>query len=104
MDRINISELDDLVKIYFGQDHDLIIKGTEIEPKIDAYIAASHKGQMHALLADIDLFIAESDDVEKDFDERYEYDFGPELWGTTASEFLSLVRDKVCLALSDEGD
>ncbi|AUX71572.1 contact-dependent growth inhibition system immunity protein [Erwinia pyrifoliae] len=101
MEKINISELDDLVKIYFGQDHDLIVNGIEIEPKIEAYIAASHKGQKHALIADIDLFLEECDDLEKDFDARYEYDFGPELWGTTADAFLSLVREKVSKALQD---
>lgn len=102
MDKINISALDDLIGIYFGQDYDLFDDSDEIEPKIEAYIAASHKGMKHALIADIDLFLEECDDVEKDFDKRYEYDFSPELWGTTASAFLALVRDKVSQALQKE--
>ena len=97
---ISISELDDLIKIYFGQDHDLIVAGNEIFPKINAYIASTHKGQKYALIDDIDLFLSECDDLEKDFEQRYEYDFGPELWGTTATEFLALVREKVSGALA----
>ncbi|WP_017347387.1 contact-dependent growth inhibition system immunity protein [Pantoea sp. A4] len=100
MKAISISELDDLIKIYFGQDHDLIVAGTDIIPKIDAYIASTHKGQKHALIDDIDLFRSECDDLEKDFEQRYEYDFGPELWGTTATAFLTLVREKVSCALA----
>ena len=102
MDRINISELDGLIQIYFGQDYDIFDDSDEIEPKIDIYIASSHKGMKYALIADIDLFLEECDDLEKDFHERYQHDFEPALWGTTPAEFLQLVRDKVSQALRDE--
>ncbi|MGE1561343.1 contact-dependent growth inhibition system immunity protein [Pantoea septica] len=102
MDKINISELDDLIVIYFGQDHDLIVDGTDIEEKIDAYIEASHKGMRHALIADIDLFLDECDNLDKDFKERYDSSFAPELWGTTPAAFLALVRSKITQSLQTE--
>lgn len=100
MDRINIGALDDLIVIYFGQDHDLIVDSVDIGEKIDAYIEASHKGMRHALIDDIDLFLAECDNLDKDFAERYDSGFAPELWGTTPAAFLKLVRNKVSLSLS----
>jgi len=103
MDKINISELDNLIYIYFGQDHDLILDTVEIEPKIDVYIASSHKGMKHALIADIDLFLNESDDPDKDFAMHYGTRFVPAFWGTTATIFLQLIRERVSAAiLQDE--
>jgi len=100
MDRINISELDNFIGIWFGQDYDLFEPGDEIEPKIEAYIREAHKGNLHAMLADIELFLAECDDVESDFRDRYKREFVPANWDTTAGAFLSLVHKKVSAALT----
>lgn len=102
MDRINISALDDLIGIYFGQDYDLFDDSDDIEPKIDAFLAASHKGMRHAVIDDIDLFISECDDLDKDFRNHYKRTFVPELWGTTPAAFLQLVRDRVSQSLQTE--
>lgn len=92
MDRINISALDDLMAIYFGQDYDLFDDSEEIEPKIDAFLAASHKGLQLAVIDDIDLFLKECDDLEADFRANYRDTFVPENWGTTPAKFLDLVN------------
>lgn len=99
MDRINISALDDLIAIYFGQDYELFDDSEEIEPKIDAFLAASHKGLQHAVIDDIDLFLRECDDIEADFKAHYQGCFVPEYWGTTPAEFLQLLRNHISRSL-----
>lgn len=99
MEKINIGELDRLITAYFGQDCYMIDDSGRIEPLIDVYISESPKGMRHALLADIDLFLAECDNLDKDFAERYDSSFAPELWGTTSAVFLELVKDKVIQSL-----
>lgn len=96
------SELNNLVIIYFGQDYDLIDDSDEIEPKIDAYIAASHKGMKYLLLEDIDSFLQLGDSLDSTFQDYYSFHFAPERWGTTAKDFLLLVKKKVSQALEDE--
>ncbi|ORM71123.1 contact-dependent growth inhibition system immunity protein [Pantoea rwandensis] len=103
MDRINISALDDLIVIYFGQDYDLFDDSEEIEPKIDAFLAASHKGLQHAVIDDIDLFLLECDDLEADFRAHYRGTFVPENWGTTPAKFLDLVKARIRLHLQVSG-
>ena len=103
MDRINISALDDLIAIYFGQDYDLFDDSEDIEPKIDAFLAASHKGMQHAVIDDIDLFLKECDDLEGDFRAHYRGTFVPENWGTTPVEFLELVKERIRLHLQVSG-
>lgn len=45
------------------------------------------------LVEEVDDFISAYDDgVEEEFKRRYEFDFSPELWDTTAREFLITVR------------
>ncbi|MDF7651229.1 contact-dependent growth inhibition system immunity protein [Erwiniaceae bacterium L1_54_3] len=99
MDRINISALDDLIAIYFGQDDDLFDDSEDIEPKIDAFIAGSHKGLQHAVIDDIDLFLKECDELESDFRKHYRDTFVPENWGTTPGAFLDRVKARIQLAL-----
>ncbi|WP_415174982.1 hypothetical protein [Pantoea sp.] len=70
----------------------------KFKPKIDAFLAVSHKGMRYAVIDDIDLFINECDDLKKDF----RHTFVPEPWGTTPAEFLQLIRDKASRALKDE--
>lgn len=101
-EKYSSSELNNLVIIYFGQDYDLIDDSDEIEPKIDAYIAASHKGMKHVLLEDIDSFLALGDALDSTFQDYYGFHFAPELWGTTPRDFLLLVKKKVSQALQKE--
>lgn len=103
MDRINISALDDLIFIYFGQDYDLFDDSEDIEPKIEAFLAASHKGMQHAVIDDIDLFLQECDDLETDFRAYYRSSFVPENWGTTPAKFLDLVKCQIRQHLQDSG-
>jgi hypothetical protein len=100
MEKINIAELDRLITAYFGQDCYMIDDSGKIEPLIDAYIAESPKGMRHALIADIDLLFAESENLDDDFKERYESRFSAELWGTTPTAFLKLIRDKISQSIS----
>lgn len=95
MDRINISALDDLIFIYFGQDYDLFDDSEDIQPKIDAFLAASHKGMQHAVIDDIDLFLQECDDLETDFRAHYRSAFVHENWGTTPAKFLDVVKCQI---------
>ena len=94
MEKINIAELDRLITAYFGQDCYMIDDSGKIEPLIDVYITESPKGMRHALIADIDLFFAASDNPDENFQKRYESSFATELWGTTPTAFLKLVREK----------
>ena len=102
LEKINLNELNCFITFYFGQDYDLIDDSDEIEPKIDAFIADTHYALRHGLIDDIDLFLAECDDLEKDFHDRYQHDFDPALWNTTPADFLKLVRDKVRQSLQDQ--
>ncbi|MBP2200340.1 hypothetical protein HA50_20985 [Pantoea cypripedii] len=94
MDKININELDSMIYVYFGPNYTDFEPGHEIEPKIEAWLSWAGKGNKYALVDDIDLFLSECEDVEEDFAERYKGAFVPKLWGTTALEFLQLVRDR----------
>ena len=94
MKRLNLNELGCFITVYFGQDYDLIDDSDEIEPKIDAFLRDTPDGSKHGLIADIDLLTEESTDLEQAFRERFRDEFAPELWGTTATDFLRLVRQK----------
>ncbi|CCP05919.1 contact-dependent growth inhibition system immunity protein [Erwinia amylovora] len=101
LDKINISELDSMIYVYFGPNYTDFEPGHKIEPKIDAYLAWAQKGNRHALIDHIKLFLSECEDVESDFAERYKGAFVPKLWDTTALEFLQLVRAKMLQSVSD---
>lgn len=48
---------------------------------------------LNDLIEEVDEFIAAyGSGVEEAFRQRYEFDFSPELWETTAHEFLMTVR------------
>ncbi|MCL2897164.1 contact-dependent growth inhibition system immunity protein [Brenneria tiliae] len=102
MERINIISLDDLIAIYFVQDYDLFDDSNDIEPKIDASLSASHKGMQHAVILDIDLLLAECDDIKADFRAHYQRTFIPENRGTTPAKFLRLVTTRISLALQGQ--
>ncbi|NIF22683.1 contact-dependent growth inhibition system immunity protein [Candidatus Pantoea multigeneris] len=100
MKRLNLNELGCFITLYFGQDYDLIDESDDIAPKIEAFIRDSHRANMYGLLADIILLTEESEDLTHEFMERYGDEFDPQLWGTTATEFLAQVREKVSCALA----
>ncbi|MSE13793.1 hypothetical protein GKC49_01075 [Pantoea agglomerans] len=101
MDRISISELDNFIGVYFGHDYVMVEPGHEIEPKIQAYIHDMPDANLHALLADIELFLDECDDTEPDFRAHYKGEFAPANWDTTAQAFLARVQERVSAALKN---
>lgn len=100
MKDINISGLDSLIAIYFGQDYDLFGSGESVEAQIDAWITDTPPELRHGLLGDIEQFSQECDNLEEDFESRYGAEFSTELWDTTPADFLSLLRKKVFESLS----
>lgn len=96
MKDINLSELDSLIAIYFGQDYDLFGTGESVEAQIDAWIADTLPSLRQCVIGEIEEFIQECDDIENDFKSRYSAEFSLELWGMTSAEFLSLLKRKVC--------
>ncbi|MCA4823929.1 MAG: hypothetical protein KJJ56_11070 [Serratia rubidaea] len=101
MRKFNLNELGCFITIYFGQDYDLIDDSNEIEPKIDAFLNESDRANWYGLLADIDLLVEESDDLDGEFMRRFGFEFDPALWGTNPSHFLQLVKSKINQALSE---
>ncbi|MDU6683219.1 MAG: contact-dependent growth inhibition system immunity protein [Enterobacteriaceae bacterium] len=95
MDMNKTRELDNLVENYFGQDYDVIDDSDEIGPKIEAYNRHSSKSMQIALLEDIEEFLAQGEQLDNIFNERYSAYFLPELWGITPRDFLLLAKDKV---------
>jgi len=100
MKNINVSELDSLIAIYFGQDFDLFGSGKNVEAQIDAWIADTSPSLRHTLIDNIEEFTQECDDLENDFESRYGKEFSIELWGMTPADFLSLLRKMVFDSLS----
>ncbi|AYP25834.1 SDR family NAD(P)-dependent oxidoreductase [Pantoea agglomerans] len=77
--------------------------GHEIEPKIQVYIHDKPDANLHALLADIELFLDGCDDTERDFRTHYKGEFVPANWDTTAQAFLARVQERVSAALKKPG-
>ncbi|WP_293773003.1 contact-dependent growth inhibition system immunity protein [uncultured Pantoea sp.] len=90
----NFYFLDQLVFGYFNQDADIINDGEDtIEGIIRLYKKSAPDWMLNDLIEEVDEFIAAyGSDVEEAFRQRYEFDFSPELWETTAREFLMTVR------------
>ncbi|WP_147195019.1 contact-dependent growth inhibition system immunity protein [Pantoea sp. MBD-2R] len=99
MKNINTFGLDSLIAVYFGQDYDMFGSGESVDAQIDAWIAETPDAFRHGLIGDIDQFYRECDNLEEDFEARYGFDFSPELWGTTPTDFLRLLREKVIHSL-----
>ncbi|KER02560.1 hypothetical protein LGZ99_14855 [Photorhabdus temperata] len=87
-------ELNRLIGAYFNQDCE-IISGPEIDDTINDYLETTTKGMKKELLEEIKSFIHNSKDLEKEFRELYRYDFNPDLWETTALDFLNHVSKRV---------
>lgn len=100
MKKLNTFWLDNLIAINFGQDYDLFGSGESVEAQIDAWIAENPPAARHGLIGDIEQFIEESDNLDEDFESCYGAEFSTELWDTTPSDFLSLIKEKVSKSFS----
>lgn len=102
MKKINVDNLDGLIFTYFGMDYELHGPGDSIESQIDAWLSETPAAYQQGLVDDIEQFQLECDDLEKDFDERYGFEFSPELWGTTIEGFFDTLKLKVAESLSNK--
>ncbi|GAL59483.1 hypothetical protein EV102420_18_00610 [Pseudescherichia vulneris NBRC 102420] len=93
----NFHFLDQLIFGYFNQDADIINDGEDtIEGIVRLFKKSSPGWMLKDLIEEIDDFIsAYGDDVEGEFKNRYDFDFSPDLWETTAYQFLMTVR-QIC--------
>lgn len=99
MKDINTFGLDSLIAIYFGQDYDLFGSGESVSAQIDAWIEETPIAFREGMIGDIDQFYRESDNLEEDFEARYGHEFSTKLWGTTPTDFLELLREKINASL-----
>ncbi|AKH64035.1 MULTISPECIES: contact-dependent growth inhibition system immunity protein [Photorhabdus] len=87
-------ELNRLMFAYFNQDYD-IISGPELDDVINDYLDTASEAMKRELMGEIESFIQNSEDIEKDFQVLYySSSFCPKLWNTTALEFLKYVLKK----------
>lgn len=93
----NFHFLDQLIFGYFNQDADIINDGEDtIEGIVRLFKKSSPGWMLKDLIEEIDDFISTyGDDVEGEFKNRYDFDFSPDLWETTAYQFLMTVR-QIC--------
>ncbi|WP_158782351.1 contact-dependent growth inhibition system immunity protein [Pantoea sp. BAV 3049] len=86
--------LDQLIFGYFNQDYDIINNGEDtIEGIVGLFKQSAPDWMLKDLVEEVDDFLsAYGDEVESEFKRRYDFDFSPELWDTTAYEFLMTVR------------
>ncbi|WP_414148417.1 contact-dependent growth inhibition system immunity protein [Erwinia sp. BNK-24-b] len=102
MKKINVDNLDGLIFTYFGMDYELHGPGDSIESQVNVWIAETPAAYRQGLIDDIEQFYREADDLEKDFEHRYGFEFSPQLWGATTAEFLDILKVKVIESLSKE--
>ncbi|QDY42755.1 contact-dependent growth inhibition system immunity protein [Candidatus Pantoea soli] len=90
----NFHFLDQLIFGYFNQDADIINDGEDtIEGIVRLFKKSAPDWMLQDLVEEVDGFIsAYGNGVEEEFRRRYGFDFSPELWETTAHEFLMTVR------------
>jgi len=90
----NFHFLDQLIFGYFNQDADIINDGEDtIEGIIRLFKRSAPDWILKDLVEEVDDFMCTyGDGVEEEFRKRYEFDFSPELWETTAHGFLMTVR------------
>ena len=90
----NYSQLDQLIQGYFNQDADLNNDGKDtIVDKIRLFTNTAQKWTLEELALEIDDFIkVDKNQLNEEFNRRYSFDFSPELWNTTAYDFLMTVR------------
>lgn len=90
----NFYYLDQLIQGYFNQDADLINEGEDSIEGIIALFKQTASDEVLKELADeVDAFLGSYQDrLEEVFTQRYGFDFSPQLWETTAHDFLLTVR------------
>lgn len=90
----NYPNLDQLIFCHFNQDADLINDGeTSITGILGFYKRLALPETLNGLVMEVDAFMAaHSQQLESVFEKRYEFDFSPRLWETSAQEFLLTVR------------
>ena len=90
----NFHFLDQLIFGYFNQDADIINDDEDtIEGTVLLFKKSAPEGILKDLVEEVDNFISTyGGGVEEEFRKRYGFDFSPELWETTAHEFLLIVR------------
>ncbi|KMW73429.1 hypothetical protein TI10_10250 [Photorhabdus luminescens subsp. luminescens] len=87
-------ELNLLMFAYFNQDYD-IISGPELDDVINDYLDTTNEAMKKELIEEIESFIHNSENIEKDFQTLYHSSsFCPKLWETTAFEFLQYVSKR----------
>ena len=93
----NFHFLDQLIFGYFNQDADIINDGEDtIEGIVRLFKKSSPGWMLKDLIEEIDDFIsAYGGGIEEEFRRRYDLDFSPECWETTAYQFLMTVR-QIC--------
>ncbi len=87
-------QLDQLIQGYFNQDFDSINYGEDtIEGITRLFIHSASKSTLEELVEEIDDFVdSYKANLEEEFKSRYGFDFSPELWETTAYDFLMTLR------------
>lgn len=90
----NFYQLDQLIQGYFNQDFDIINEGEDtIEGILKLFQSSASEQTLKELAKEVDDFITVNKNrLDEEFASRYGFDFSPELWGTTAHEFLVTVR------------
>ncbi|TNH43360.1 contact-dependent growth inhibition system immunity protein [Photorhabdus luminescens] len=87
-------ELNRLMYAYFNQDYD-IISGPELDDVINDYLDTTNDKMKRELIEEIDSFIHNSKNIEEEFKLVYsDSDFDPDLWETTALDFLNYVSKR----------
>ncbi|EQC00501.1 contact-dependent growth inhibition system immunity protein [Photorhabdus temperata] len=96
--------LDILMYAYFNQDY-AIISGPELNDVIDDFLNVATRGMIKGLIEEIDDLIDTYKDLEKGFDYLYhDSDFCPELWNTTALDFLNYVSKRAQEFLNEHSE
>lgn len=87
-------QLDQLIQGYFNQDFDSINDGEDtVEGITRFFIHSASKSTLKELVEEIDDFVdSYKANLEEEFKSRYGFDFSPELWETTAYDFLMTLR------------
>jgi contact-dependent growth inhibition (CDI) system CdiI-like immunity protein len=83
------SELETLIGGWFHQDFD--INGRTIAEIVSAYRRVTPEDQQRALIADIHTFLAQSSDVDRDFQDRFKPDIIPTAFAPTTRAFLEQI-------------
>lgn len=95
--------LDNLVKVFFGQDMDLF--GDSVEAVLDAFVDSSGPDDWQALRREIAAFAAAhpAPALDAAFDARWGDDFSPARWDLDAAGFLAAVDARIAQAAAPGG-